>query len=140
MPVLEGRRPLMIEIQGLVGPPMSGAPRRVAQGIVGDGWPFSLPCLSERCHLAVASSDVFVSTVGGLRVNEPAADLAIVLALVSAVTGIAIGEDVMACGEVGLAGELRQVQATERRLGEAARLGFGRRSSCPHRPRTDRWN
>ncbi len=59
--------------------------------------------------MAVASSDVFVSTVGGLRVNEPAADLGIALALVSAVTGRAIGEDVVACGEVGLAGEIRQV-------------------------------
>ena len=126
VPVLEGRRPLMIEIQGLVGPPMSGAPRRVAQGIVGGRLALLLAVLERRCHLAVASSDVFVSTVGGLRVNEPAADLAIALALVSAVTGIAIGEDVMACGEVGLAGELRQVQATERRLGEAARLGFRR--------------
>ena len=85
-------------------------------------------------------SDVFVSTVGGLRVSEPAADLAIALALVSAVTGIAIGEDVVACGEVGLAGELRQVQATERRLGEAARLGFRRAVVPAVVPRRDRWN
>jgi DNA repair protein RadA/Sms len=76
--------------------------------------------------MAVSNSDVFVSTVGGLRVLEPAADLAIALALVSAVTGVAIGEDVVAFGEVGLAGELRQVPATERRLAEAARLGFTR--------------
>jgi DNA repair protein RadA/Sms len=67
---------------------------------------------------------VFVSTVGGLRVSEPAADLGIALALVSAVTGIPIGDEVVACGEVGLAGELRQVQGIERRLVEAARLGF----------------
>ena len=76
--------------------------------------------------MALATSDVFVSTVGGLRVNEPAADLGIALALVSAVTGIAVGEDVVACGEVGLAGEIRQVRASERRLAEAARLGFRR--------------
>ena len=76
--------------------------------------------------MALGTSDVFVSTVGGLRVNEPAADLGIALALVSALTGIAIGEDVVASGEVGLAGELRRVQATERRLAEAARLGFRR--------------
>ena len=74
--------------------------------------------------MALGASDVFVSTVGGLRVNEPAADLGIALALVSAVTGIAIGEEVVAFGEVGLAGELRRVQATERRFAEAARLGF----------------
>ena len=126
VPVLEGRRPLIIEIQGLVGPPTSGAPRRVAQGVVGGRLALLLAVLERRCHVAVASSDVFVSTVGGLRVNEPAADLGIALALVSAVTGVAIGEDVVACGEVGLAGELRQVQATERRLAEAARLGFRR--------------
>jgi len=126
VPVLEGRRPLVIEIQGLVGPPMSGAPRRVAQGVVGGRLALLLAVLERRCHLAVAASDVFVSTVGGLRVNEPAADLGIALALVSAVTGIPIEEDVVACGEVGLAGELRQVHGTERRLAEAARLGFRR--------------
>lgn len=126
VPVLEGRRPLIIEIQGLVGPPMSGAPRRVAQGVVGGRLALLLAVLERRCHVAVAASDVFVSTVGGLRVNEPAADLGVALALVSAVTGIAIGEDVVALGEVGLAGEIRQVPATERRLAEAARLGFRR--------------
>jgi DNA repair protein RadA/Sms len=126
VPVLEGRRPLVIEVQGLVGPTTSGVPRRVAQGVVGGRLALLLAVLERRCHLALAASDVFVSTVGGLRVSEPAADLGIALALVSAVTGIAIGEEVVACGEVGLAGELRQVQATERRLAEAARLGFRR--------------
>jgi DNA repair protein RadA/Sms len=126
VPVIEGRRPLIIEVQGLVGPPTSGVPRRVAQGVVGGRLALLLAVLERRCHLALATSDVFVSTVGGLRVSEPAADLGIALALVSAVTSIAIGEEVVACGEVGLAGELRQVQATERRLAEAARLGFRR--------------
>ncbi len=126
VPVLEGRRPLVIEVQGLVGPTTSGVPRRVAQGVVGGRLALLLAVLERRCHLALAASDVFVSTVGGLRVSEPAADLGIALALVSAVTGIAIEEEVVACGEVGLAGELRQVQATERRLAEAARLGFRR--------------
>jgi len=126
VPVLEGRRPLIVEVQGLVGPPNSGVPRRVAQGIVGGRLALLLAVLERRCHLALASSDVFVSTVGGLRVSEPAADLGIALALVSAVTGVPIGEDVVAFGEVGLAGELRQAQATERRLAEAARLGFRR--------------
>jgi DNA repair protein RadA/Sms len=125
-PVLEGRRPIILEIQGLVGPPSAAAPRRVAQGIVGGRLALLLAVLERRCQVALAGSDVFVSTVGGLRVNEPAADLGIALALVSAVTDVAIGEDVVACGEVGLAGELRQVPATERRLAEAARLGFRR--------------
>ncbi len=126
VPVLEGRRPLLLEVQGLVGPPTSATGRRVAQGVVGGRLALLLAVLEKRCHLALAGSDVFVSTVGGLRVSEPAADLGIALALVSAVTGIAIGEEVVACGEVGLAGELRQVQAIERRLAEAARLGFRR--------------
>jgi len=126
VPVLEGRRPLIIEVQGLVGPQTSAAPRRVAQGVVAGRLALLLAVLERRCHVVLAGSDVFVSTVGGLRVSEPAADLGIALALVSAVTGIPVGREVVACGEVGLAGELRRVQATERRLAEAARLGFRR--------------
>jgi DNA repair protein RadA/Sms len=126
VPVLEGRRPLIVEVQGLVGVASSGVPRRVAQGIAGGRLALLLAVLERRCQLALGGSDVFVSTVGGLRVNEPAADLGIALALVSALTGISAGEDIVACGEIGLAGEIRQVPATERRLGEAARLGFRR--------------
>ncbi len=126
VPVLEGRRPLIIEVQGLVGAQSSAVPRRVAQGVAGGRLALLLAVLERRCNMALGTSDVFVSTVGGIRVNEPAADLGIAFALVSAVTGIAIGDDVVACGEVGLAGELRRVQATERRLAEAARLGFRR--------------
>ena len=77
VPVIEGRRPLIIEIQGLVGPPTSGVPRRVAEGVVGGRLALLLAVLERRCHLALATSDVFVSTVGGLRVSEPAADLGI---------------------------------------------------------------
>jgi DNA repair protein RadA/Sms len=137
VPVIEGRRPLLIEVQGLVGPASSGAPRRVAQGIAGGRLALLLAVLERRCHVALATSDVFASTVGGLRVNEPAADLGVALALVSALTEVAIGEDVVAFGEVGLAGEIRRVQATERRLAEAARLGFKRAvvpSSAPEGP------
>lgn len=126
VPVIEGRRPLAIEVQGLVGPPSSGSPRTVAQGVVGGRLALLLAVLERRCQLVISASDVFVSTVGGLRVSEPAADLAIALALVSAQTGVPVGEDVVAFGEVGLTGELRQVPATQRRLAEAARLGFRR--------------
>jgi DNA repair protein RadA/Sms len=131
VPVVEGRRPLVVEVQGLVGRPASGAPRRVAQGIAGGRLALLLAVLERRCQVAMSAADVFVSTVGGLRVSEPAADLGVALALVSAVTGIAIGEDVVACGEIGLAGEIRQVPAMERRLSEAARLGF-RRAVVPN--------
>jgi len=131
VPVVEGRRPLVVEVQALVGQPTSGPPRRIAQGIAAGRLALLLAVLERRCQLALGASDVFVSTVGGLRVNEPAADLGIALALVSAMTGAAVGEEVVACGEVGLAGEIRQVQGTERRLGEAARLGF-RRAIVPN--------
>ncbi len=131
VPIIEGRRPLMIEVQGLVGGPTSGAPRRIAEGIPNGRLALRLAVLERRCQVGLSASDVFVSTVGGLRVNEPAADLGVALSLVSALTGIAIEPDVVACGEVGLAGELRQVRATERRLDEAARLGF-RRAVVPH--------
>jgi len=126
VPVLEGRRPLIVEIQGLVGPQTSAVPRRIAQGVLGGRLALLLAVLERRCHMVLATSDVFVSAVGGLRVTEPAADLGIAFALVSAVTGIAVGDDVVACGEVGLAGEIRRVRAGERRLAEAARLGFRR--------------
>ena len=75
VPVLEGRRPLVVEVQGLVGPSTSAVPRRVAQGVLGGRLALLLAVLERRCHIALAASDVFVSTVGGLRVTEPAADL-----------------------------------------------------------------
>jgi DNA repair protein RadA/Sms len=75
---------------------------------------------------SLATMDVFVSVVGGVKVSEPALDLALGLALVSAASGVPLGADLVACGEVGLGGELRQVVHTERRLAEAARLGFSR--------------
>jgi DNA repair protein RadA/Sms len=82
--------------------------------------------LQRHARLSLGSYDVFASAVGGVRVTEPAADLAVALALVSAATGRAIGSDVVACGEVGLGGEVRQVAQVGRRLAEAARLGFRR--------------
>lgn len=126
VPVLEGRRPLVVEVQGLVGPASSGTARRVAQGIAGGRLALLLAVLERRCDVSLVSADVFCSTVGGLKVSEPAADLGIALALVSAWAGVAVGDDVVACGEIGLAGELRQVAGTDRRLAEAARLGFRR--------------
>jgi len=126
VPILEGRRPLVVEVQGLVGAPASGAPRRVAQGINPGRLALLLAVLERRCGVVLGGSDVFVSTVGGLRVSEPAADLGVALALTSALENLVIADDVIAVGEVGLAGELRQVGGTERRLAEAARLGFRR--------------
>jgi len=137
VPVLEGRRPLVVEVQGLVGPATAGVPRRVAQGVLPGRLALLLAVLERRCGVPLGSCDVFVSTVGGLRVCEPASDLGVALAVVSAASGVSLGDDLVGCGEVGLAGEIRQVGGIERRLAEAARLGFRRAvvpRSCPDGP------
>jgi DNA repair protein RadA/Sms len=125
-PVIEGRRPLLVEVQALVGESRSSAPRRVVQGIPPARLALLLAVLERSVGISVRALDVFVSTVGGIKVGEPAADLAVALALVSAVSGVPIPEKVVAFGEIGLGGEVRQSSGAERRLSEAARLGFDR--------------
>jgi DNA repair protein RadA/Sms len=126
VPVLEGRRPVLVELQALVARSSLATPRRSAQGIPAGRLALAIAVLEQRVGCSLASMDVFASVVGGVKVGEPALDLGLGLALVSALTGVAIGPDLVACGEVGLGGELRQVVHTDRRLDEAARLGFGR--------------
>lgn len=123
-PVLEGRRPLLVEIQGLVAPTTLGTPRRTAQGLPQGRLSLLLAVLEQRAGLPLGAMDVFASAVGGIRVSEPASDLALAMALASAALGVAVPGDVVACGEVGLGGEVRQVVHTDRRLAEAARRGF----------------
>jgi len=125
-PVLEGNRPLLVEVQALVAPSSLAQPRRSAHGIDGGRLALLVAVLHRRCQLPLAGADVYAAAVGGVRVSEPAADLAVALALASAVHGRPVRSDVVACGEVGLAGEVRQVAHTARRLAEAARLGFRR--------------
>lgn len=137
VPVLEGHRALVVELQGLVARSPIGAPRRVAQGVASGRLTMLLAVLGTRCDLDLSSWDVFASAVGGIKVVEPAADLGLALALLSAWSQVAIADDVVALGEVGLSGELRQVVGLERRLKEAHRLGFRRAvvpSSCPDGP------
>jgi DNA repair protein RadA/Sms len=124
VPTLEGNRPLLIEVQALVGPATSPQPRRSVQGLDASRLALLLAVLDRRVGLAVGGGDVHASAVGGVRLHEPGADLGIALALVSAGTGRPVAADLVACGEVGLGGELRQVGQTARRLSEAARLGF----------------
>ena len=124
VPTIEGNRPLLIEVQALVGPATSPQPRRAVQGLDPSRLALVLAVLDRRVGLAVGGGDVHASAVGGVRLHEPGADLAMALALVSASTGRAIAPDLVACGEIGLGGELRQVGQTARRLAEAARLGF----------------
>jgi DNA repair protein RadA/Sms len=126
VPTMEGHRPLLVEVQGLVAPSSLAMPRRSVQGVDGNRVALLLAVLERRCHLSMAGADVYVSAVGGVRVVEPGADLAIALTLVSSLADYPLPHDVVACGEIGLAGEVRQVAHTERRLTEAARLGFTR--------------
>lgn len=126
VPVLEGRRPLLVEIQALACAGGPGPPRRNVQGLDPRRLAALAAVLECRAGIEVASVELFASATGGVRVTEPAADLPLALAIVSAVAGVPCPHDLVSCGEVGLAGEVRQVPGIERRLAEAARLGFTR--------------
>ena len=130
VPAMEGRRPLLVEVQALVATTELPHPRRSAEGVDGGRMPLLLAVLEKRAGLQIAKSDIYVLAVGGVKVAEPAADLAICLAVASAFADVAIDCDLVACGEVGLGGELRQVGQLDRRLAEAARLG-SRRAVVP---------
>ena len=121
---LEGRRPLPVEIQALVAAQGSERPRRATSGLDASRTAMSLAVLETRCQLRTSNRDVFLATVGGARLHEPGGDLATALAVASGVTDTVIAPGVVAIGEIGLAGELRRVPELDRRLAEAARLGF----------------
>ncbi len=135
VPTMEGHRPLLVEVQALVSPSTLAQPRRSAQGLDHGRLTLILAVLGCRVDFgpgsntdsgALGTSDVHASAVGGVRVVEPGADVALALALVSSLTGRPVPADLVAVGEVGLGGELRQAAQTPRRLAEAARLGFRR--------------
>lgn len=126
VPILDGGRPLLVEVQALLADSPLPTPRRQTQGIEGGRLGMLLAVLEQRAGVSVAGQDVWVTVAGGVKTAEPAVDLAVALAVTSAVTGTGVVPDLVACGEVGLAGELRQVGHLERRMAEAARLGFGR--------------
>lgn len=123
-PSIEGQRPMLVEIQALVVPSPMVSPRRSATGFDSGRLALLLAVLDQRAGLSLSQHDVYVSAVGGVRIVDPGADLPVCLALASAATGIPVGDDVVVLGEIGLAGEVRQVSHTPRRLAEAARLGF----------------
>jgi DNA repair protein RadA/Sms len=120
---MEGRRPLLAEIQALVVGATLAHPRRIVNGVESGRLAMILAVLDQRCGLQLNDRDVYVSTVGGAKVSDPAADLATALAVSSAALNKPVPHRVVALGEIGLAGELRRVPATSRRLSEAARLG-----------------
>lgn len=126
VPVLDGGRPLLVEVQALLAPTTIPTPRRQGQGVESGRLGMLLAVLAQRAGVSTANLDVWVTVAGGVRATEPAADLGVALAVVSAITDVPIPGDLVVCGEVGLAGELRQVGRIDRRLAEAARLGFRR--------------
>jgi DNA repair protein RadA/Sms len=123
---LEGRRPLVTEVQALLADTAAALPRRTTSGLDAARVAMILAVLDKRAGVPVRQVDCYVSTVGGVRLSEPAADLAIALAMASSVSDRALPQGTVAMGEVGLAGEIRAVTGIPRRLAEAARLGFGK--------------
>lgn len=121
---LEGTRPVVAEIQALVVPTASPNPRRVTHGVDASRLAMLLAILERRCNIALSQADVYVSTVGGVRLLEPASDLAITLALTSAMRDLPIRNSLAAFGEISLAGEIRQVKGQKQRKNEAIRLGY----------------
>jgi DNA repair protein RadA/Sms len=122
--VVEGKRPLLGEVQALVADSALANPRRAVSGLDSSRVAMILAVLERRGGVRLAGSDVYTATVGGMRVVEPAADLAVALAVASAAGDLLLPPRTVAIGEVGLAGEVRQVTGLRRRLAEAARLGF----------------
>lgn len=120
---LEGRRPMPVEVQAL-RVPAGGPPRRTTSGVDSSRVSMMIAVLQSRLGIAYDRSDIFVSTVGGAKANEPSVDIATALALASAAADLPLAPGVIACGEVSLTGELRPVVGLQQRLNEAARLGF----------------
>jgi len=121
---LEGRRPLVAEVQSLVAKSQLPSPRRATSGLDTSRVAMVLAVLAQRCKISMHEQDVYVSTVGGVRLSETSVDLALALAVAGSTAEQALSSTLIAVGEVGLAGEVRVVPGVQRRLAEAARLGF----------------
>ncbi len=123
---MEGTRPLIAEIQALVSPTAFPVPRRTSSGIDYNRLCLILAVLEKRLGLKFSQNDVYLNVIGGMRLDEPAADMAVALALVSSLSDRAVPDDLIAVGELGLSGECRTVAGLEHRVKEAERLGFRR--------------
>ena len=126
VPVLEGSRPLLVEVQALTSPSVLAVPRRVANGVDYNRLLLLTAVLTRRAGLNLSGQDIIVNVAGGLKVREPATDLAVAAAIASCLRDTPLHPGTVAIGEVGLSGELRAVPQIQRRLGEASRLGFRR--------------
>lgn len=124
--VMEGTRPMLLEIQSLVAKTNFGLPRRTAVGIDYNRLNLLIAVMEKRAHLSLAESDVYVNLTGGMKVNEPAMDLAIVMSIASGLLDVPIDEKTIAFGEVGLTGELRGASSALSRVKEAVKLGYTR--------------
>jgi DNA repair protein RadA/Sms len=136
-PILEGTRPVLVEVQALVAAAGIGVPRRALVGVPADRLALLVAVLARRCAIDISRHDVYLNLAGGASVEEPALDLAVALALASSARDTPIDPGTVACGEVTLLGGLRPVRGLERRLREAARLGF-RRAIVPAGEETGR--
>ena len=121
---VEGTRPLLVEIQALVNPTSFGYPKRTASGFDLNRLNLLIAVLERRTKLNLSDKDIYINVVGGLKLADPAADLAVCMAIASASAGRRLDDGVIVFGEVGLGGEVRSVQNIERRVGEAKKLGF----------------
>lgn len=121
---MEGSRPLLVEVQALVNKTSYGYPKRTASGIDLNRLNLLIAVLQKRTKLQLADSDIYVNIVGGIKANEPAADLAIAMAIGSAAKGLELRDNAVVFGEVGLSGEIRHVPFADKRLAEAEKLGF----------------
>jgi DNA repair protein RadA/Sms len=126
VPTLEGSRPLLVEIQALTNPTSFGLPRRTANGVDFGRLLLITAVLSKRVGLKLGNQDIIANVTGGLRIGEPAADLGIALAIASSFRDVGVDSELVVMGEVGLSGELRAISHLDRRVAEAARLGFKR--------------
>ena len=126
VPTIEGHRPLLVEVQALVAGSSLAEPRRSSTGLDRGRVSMLLAVLIKRLELDLGKADVYALAAGGVKITEPAADLGLALAITSAASGRPVPAELVACGEIGLGGEVRSVNSLERRLSEAARLGFTR--------------
>jgi len=134
---IEGSRPMLVEIQALVAPSAYGTPRRAVVGWDSNRLAMLLAVLEARAGLDLGGRDVYLNVAGGLRISEPAADLAVAAAIASSLTGQALPNETVVFGEIGLSGEVRTVGRSDARLKEAAKLGF-KRATIPRRPGKDK--
>lgn len=121
---MEGSRPLLVEVQALVNKTSYGYPKRAASGMDLARLNLLVAMLERRTKLSLADQDIYINVIGGIRLNEPAADLAVCMAIASAAKGLLLKKNVVVFGEVGLSGEIRYVPQIEKRVAEAQKLGF----------------